>query len=254
MTIQLRAYDEYEKRMKDVGFTIQRNNQKFSSRTERKGLFQFFIQPEDSLIVVTAHKENYKSKTLYFPAKDYNFSKKYAVQEIDLMFDKGSKDEVQKGQLLFRNAKYIVEALEEEDPYKKKEPAEDTLENNIEETITSIDSSAVDIAETNPDFIATADSVNSDSVDQYQQEFDFEKSEVKEYFSVQIGAFSKKVRTNAFSMVPEFRIVNDVDFNRCFSGKFQSRAGAEQRLEELIELGFIDAFVVRFKGNERILF
>ena len=248
MTVQLRAYDEYGKRMKEVGYTIERNNKKFSSRTERKGIFQFFIQPEDSFITVTANKGNYRTKEIVFPANAYDFSPKYAVQEIDLMFEKGDENNLQKGQLKYVKNKYMVEAVETKIEEQTEELIEEVTEVSIAEDTSNIEK------EVNPDFIATKQPDDQNTEDTFQEEFNFENSESNEYFSIQIGAFSNKVKESAFSKVPDFKIVNDVDYNRCFSGEFSSRADAEQRLQELVELGFIDAFIVKFKGNERVLF
>lgn len=248
MTVQLRAYDEYGKRMKEVGYTIERNNKKFSSRTERRGIFQFFIQPEDSFITVTANKSNYRTKEIAFLANTYDFSPKYAVQEIDLMFEKGDENNLQKGRLKYAKNKYMVEAVETEIEEQTEELVEEVTELPISEDTSSFEE------EVNPDFIATKQSDNENTGDTLQEEFNFEDSDSDEYFSIQIGAFSNKVKESAFSKVPDFKIVNDVDYNRCFSGEFSSRADAEQRLQELVELGFIDAFIVKFKGNERVLF
>lgn len=253
MTVQLRAYNESEKRMRDVEYTIQRNKAEAITRSEKKGIFQFFVHPKDSIIVLTAKKEGYRSKVMIYPASTYNFNDKYSVQEIDLMFEKGDENNPEYGELLYERKKYVIKKLKK-NPFEKEPVVKVEKEIPIDSSMLVVDTLAADSVVENPDFKMFTEQTEIAADTTLQEEFNFEESGLSEYFSVQIGAFSNKVNPQTFSMVPDFRMVQDVDFNRCFSGKFVTRQEAEKRLTEVIELGYLDAFLVKFKGNQRVSF
>lgn len=74
------------------------------------------------------------------------------------------------------------------------------------------------------------------------------------YYSVQIGAFKGPINESAFSSVPGYRVVQNPNWKRAFSGEFASKAEAKARQSMLMNQGFHDCFVVRMKGNNRLNF
>jgi len=73
-------------------------------------------------------------------------------------------------------------------------------------------------------------------------------------FSVQLGAFSKEINKEKFSNVPDFKTIPYEDFTRCFSGEFLDINEAIKRKKEMIEIGYVDAWIVKMRGHERIGF
>tara|TARA_Y100000782_G_scaffold115615_1_gene161808 strand:- start:7521 stop:8357 length:837 start_codon:yes stop_codon:yes gene_type:complete len=254
MTVQLRAYSG-KSRLKNVTYTLYVNHSKKFEKTETKGLLQFIIHPGDELVVIIAEKEGYITKELQFPAKDYKFKEDYAVQEIDLIFDEGLGNEVQAGLLEFTGSKYRINRTNSLLADKALSAQETNEEVSTHQSIAKADTAIEIQEEGNPDFLAFTDTDRGvEEEPETTEEFNFSSTTQKEYYSVQIGAFSNKVNTKAFSQVPDFKTIEDLDYIRCFSGKFNSKTTADKRRDELRELGFIDAFVVKFRGNERVDF
>ena len=75
----------------------------------------------------------------------------------------------------------------------------------------------------------------------------------KVIYRVQIGAFSKKVRSKLFSDVPQLVAVPFSDgMTRYFSGAFEDYKKAAERKVDMILEGFEGAFVVAFKDGKRV--
>lgn len=75
-----------------------------------------------------------------------------------------------------------------------------------------------------------------------------------EVYSVQIGAFQKNVKTGNYDTSSGlFNQRYDDGYNRFYSGVFTSKEEAEKHLNEMIQKGYKDAFVLGLKGQERFL-
>ncbi len=74
------------------------------------------------------------------------------------------------------------------------------------------------------------------------------------YYSVQIGAFKGPINQSVFASVPGFRVVQNPNWKRAFSGEFASKSEARARQSMLANQGFSDCFIVRMKGNNRLNF
>lgn len=75
-----------------------------------------------------------------------------------------------------------------------------------------------------------------------------------EWYSVQIGAFIDKINEEEYANVPDYQLIEGEQYKRCFSGIFNTRTEAANRLKLIKNLGFRDAFIVTMQGAERIGF
>ena len=73
-------------------------------------------------------------------------------------------------------------------------------------------------------------------------------------FSVQLGAFSKKIDQSKFEGVPDLNMIKYSDYTRVFSGEFNNADEAVKRKKEMIDMGYKDCWIVPMKGNKRIGF
>ena len=80
--------------------------------------------------------------------------------------------------------------------------------------------------------------------------YDF--SDDREVFTVQIGAFKGKVQNDIYSKLTDlFNYRYDDGLNRYYAGIFESSSDAKIYLEKIKNKGFKDAFVVGLKGTNR---
>ena len=72
------------------------------------------------------------------------------------------------------------------------------------------------------------------------------------FYSVQVGAFNRKIRGNELSQLKELNYYRATGLYRYSSGKFDSIEKAKERQKDVISLGISDAFIVAYYNGERI--
>jgi hypothetical protein len=72
------------------------------------------------------------------------------------------------------------------------------------------------------------------------------------FYSVQVGAFNRKIRGNELSQIRELDFYESKGLYRYSSGKFETIDAARVRRSEVIENGVADAFVVVYYNGKRI--
>ena len=72
------------------------------------------------------------------------------------------------------------------------------------------------------------------------------------FYSVQVGAFNRKIRGNELSQLKELNYYRASGLYRYSSGKFDSLEKARERQKEVVSLGITDAFIVAYYNGERI--
>jgi|GEM_PF-1831926 len=83
-------------------------------------------------------------------------------------------------------------------------------------------------------------------------QFPYDFNSDLQVYTVQIGAFQVKAKTEEFIHVTDLFNYNYKDgFNRYYSGIFTSSAEAKKHLVKMKNKGYTDAFVVRLKGEKR---
>ena len=72
------------------------------------------------------------------------------------------------------------------------------------------------------------------------------------FYSVQVGAFNRKIRGNELSQIRELDFYESKGLYRYSSGKFETIDAARVRRSEVVENGVTDAFVVVYYNGKRI--
>ena len=72
------------------------------------------------------------------------------------------------------------------------------------------------------------------------------------FYSVQVGAFNRKIRGNELSQLKELNYYRASGLYRYSSGKFDSLEKARERQKEVVSLGITDAFIVAYYNGERV--
>ncbi len=251
ITVQIRSYDLRSDPVSDVTFEIYSGTEPARVEQSTDGKFSFIIRTNDEPITLLAKAQDFQTKELHFPVPSYFFGSKFALQEIDLEFRPGSEGEIESGQLTYRSGKYFIERSPSkiEDILAQQEQLAETSEVSEEPTINP------DLIEAN-EFHAppTSDTPVLETTRSVSEAEDRTFSSNSRYYSVQVGAFSKQVEPTNFKRVPEFKVINDAMYFRCYSGQFTDKDEAYMRRELLVDIGFIDSFVVEFQGGERVEF
>ena len=72
------------------------------------------------------------------------------------------------------------------------------------------------------------------------------------FYSVQVGAFNRKIRGSELSQIEELNYYRSSGLYRYSSGKFDSIEKARDRQKAVVSLGISDAFIVAYYNGERI--
>ena len=82
--------------------------------------------------------------------------------------------------------------------------------------------------------------------------YNFDKNDI--VYTVQIGNFQKNVKTGTYTESSGmFNHRYDDGYNRFYSGVFKSNDEAKSHLKKMKKDGYVNAFVIGLKGNERFL-
>ena len=251
ITVQIRSYDLRSNPVSDVTFEVYNGTDPAHVEHSEDGNFSFIIRTNDEPITLLAKAQDYQTKELQFPVPSYFFGSKFSLQEIDLEFRPGSEIEIESGQLTYKTGKYFIERS----PSKIEEILAE--QEQLAESSEASEDPAV-----NPDLIElnefqappASDTPIPETTRSLSPDEDRTFSSNSKYFSVQVGAFSKQVERSYFKRVPEFKVINDASYFRCYSGQFTDKDEAYMRRELLVDIGFIDSFVVEFQGGERVEF
>lgn len=131
----------------------------------------------------------------------------------------------------------------------------DTNETYIEEPVAVISAKNNNVAKndsTEQIVVNKSDTASSNLLDNKNNEYDF--TSTKEIYTVQIGALSNPTSdTYVYDGVNVFNYRFSDGFVRYFSGIFNNMANAQAYKEELIIKGLSGIFVVKLKGDKRIL-
>ena len=93
------------------------------------------------------------------------------------------------------------------------------------------------------------DKINTGEITSFPQE-----SNEAIVYSVQLGAFSKKIGPADFPSLPDVLIIEYEDFTRAFSGQFHTVNEAIQHKKDLERKGYKDGWIVQMIGNKRLGF
>ena len=263
--------------LKDVEFTVQRNENVFFSKTDRRGMLQFFITKNDRYITIKVSKSGYVTKEINFLAKDYVKDKRLPTQKVNVYFKRGSQKELQRERLQYNGNSYVLLPFKDSDDSKelmtmdkisednpeveKPKEEEQVTEDPVEETKLDESSTAEEPAPKEEIEIKSTEKTSKPTVEETEQEelqpemeevYDAPINAEDDFISVQVGSFSKSVNTAYFKNVPEFSIREESGLKRCFSGDFNTISEAKIRKNELKSIGFSDAFVVRYQNSERV--
>ncbi len=278
--------------LRDVTFTLSGDSGLNESFTSKTGEFQFSIKQGDGALMLSAAKEGYMTKSVRISPSNYPFENEYELQDIDFVFAKKENGENEQiGELKwntmeheFRIAKidadveklkenfagsnekldqiyiYAIECGNEYWDEGEKEMAlrnyeialmakpEDEYASGKKEEI--LNSNEEEEKQTVVIDKSVLDQINSGSY------VPPEGQEMAEgvLFSVQLGAFSKKVDEQKFADVKDFMMIEYDDYTRCFTGEFESVQDAIERKKEMVSAGYKDAWIVMMQGHERIGF
>ena len=276
--------------LKDVTFEVFQGEDKIIEQVSKNGMFQFVLLDGNGEYKLSASKEGYFTKVIHFRSDNYPFANEYEIQEINIEFHKssGSVDEEEVAELKwnslnrsFNLAKYdenseamVEEASSEEvrimNVYNmciKK--GEEALDNKDLEHAKSYFELAIfakpydEYASRKLSEINETGSSKSAAIDKEVME-KINRGEISQVpnagihkgviYSVQLGAYKKKITEADFPGIPDFKAIQYTDYTRIFSGEFNDINLAIQRRKEMISKGFKDAWIVQMKGNERIGF
>jgi hypothetical protein len=279
--------------LKDVKFELFQADQKLVEQISASGLFQFVIVEGDQSYKVKASKDGFIPKIIHFESVEFPFINEYEIQEIDVEFHKLTSpgDEAEIGELKWSSMGYAfnvvkvdssMEYVKQNFATSEKKLGEiyaNAIENGNElMTLNQPDHAMLFfelalLAKTNDEYSKKKimeirelklkekqqpTGVEKDIMDQINRG---ELSEVPDskivegvIYSVQLGAFTKKVTDKDFAGIPDFKAIKYEDYTRVFSGEFGDINLAIQRRKDMIKKGYKDAWIVQMKGNERIGF
>lgn len=241
--------------LSNVDYSISRNQNALLKKTAKNGEMQFFVYPTDKKIAVRIEKTGFRTKEIRVSTSELTLRDDYTVQSIKLHFKVGDGSEIDVARLSIEDGLPTLTPINSPDEldvfFRQKSNPNNTPTSTSSKRIEEQSSSSSVKIDTisNPDFKVTRNAEG-----ELPPEKKTRIAPQDAFWSVQVGAFSKQVDYAVFSRVPEFHIVEGLDLNRCFSGRFLTKDQAYQRRDELKELGFIDAFVVKLKGNEEVDF
>jgi len=263
--------------LRDVEFTVQRNENVFFSKTDRRGMLQFFITKSDRFITIKVAKEGFVTKEIDFFAEDYVKDQRLPTQKVNVYFKRGSQKELQRERLQYNGNSYVLlpfkdgdggkelmtmDKISEDKPeVEKPKEEEQVADDPVEETKLDESSTAEEPAPREKIEIKSKEKTSEPAVEEPETEelqpeieevYDAPINAEDDFISVQVGSFSKSVNTAYFKNVPEFSIREENGLKRCFSGDFNTISEAKIRKNELNSIGFSDAFVVRYQNSERV--
>ena len=238
-----------------------------------KAGMEFVIQPANGSYKLRAEKDGYVVKEIFFNSFDYPYIEDYEIAEITLEMvpvEEGLEEIVQ-GKMVYSPARqrFVVNKIDTLPRY---------LRNQVEDQQLTIDAAynksmtygaglvaleeyeyargyydvAHELKPNDPEPEKMLAELDILIAQQHQKDDDERRHEEKTYISVQIGAFLKPFKMEVFDNVQEKKVISGQDnFTRVMTGEFQDRQVATQRLNEMRNAGFHDAFIVTMKENIR---
>lgn len=279
--------------MKDVHFELYQNDNKLVEQVSKDGTFQFAILENDGNFTLKAWKEDYITKIIHFPTSEYPFINEYEIQDIDIEFRKQTSpdDEPEVGELkwsiigeVFGVVKYDSTRKEmDENEMKAVEILEEIYLTSVAKGDELIKKEQYDNAKSHFEIALIARQGDEYAIKRLKickelsvaepdestkglNSHDMEKINQGDLtgiqtvpgedilFSVQLGAFSKKVNEEKFAGVPDLHIIPYEDYTRVFSGSFKDASEAVEHKKSMVGRGYQDAWIVQMKGNKRIGF
>lgn len=276
-----------------VEFELYKGNEKLIEQVSNDGSFQFIIPEGDGRYKLKAKKESFIPKIIHFNSMEYPFMNEYEIQEIDIEFHPSisPEDEMEIGELKWSSLGHVFNVIrvDSANEYVKINYAmsEKSLGQIYAASIENADEyfslglyensmrhyEVALIAKPNDDYSkkkimeiknlqltekkATVN-IDKETIDKINRgeisEIPASKETEGLIFSVQLGAFSKKVDASLFPKVPDFKMIAYDDYTRVFSGEFSDINEALKRKNDMIKAGHKDAWIVIMKGNQRIGF
>lgn len=276
-----------------VEFELYKDNEKLIEQVSNEGSFQFIIPEGDGRYKLKAKKENYIPKIIHFNSMEYPFMNEYEIQEIDIEFHPltSPEDEMEIGELKWSSLGHVFNVVKVDSTMEYVKINYAMSEKSLGEIYTVSIENADEyfnigmyenslrhyevalIAKPNDEYSKkkimeikhlqlsekkSEVAINKETIDKIN------RGEISEIpatgasdgliFSVQLGAFSKKVEASQFPKVPDFKMIAYDDYTRVFSGEFSVINDAVTRKNEMIKAGHKDAWIVIMKGNQRIGF
>ncbi|HBH07438.1 MAG TPA: hypothetical protein DDX92_12645 [Flavobacteriales bacterium] len=276
VNVVIHARSPEDKKVKDVSFLLTLNEQEVMDFISPKAGMEFVIQPDDGSYKLRAEKDGYVVKEIFFNSFDYPYIEDYEIAEITLEMvpvEEGLEEIVQ-GKMVYSPARqrFVVNKIDTLPRY---------LRNQVEDQQLTIDAAynksmtygaglvaleeyeyargyydvAHELKPNDPEPEKMLAELDILIAQQHQKDDDERRHEEKTYISVQIGAFLKPFKMEVFDNVQEKKVISGQDnFTRVMTGEFQDRQVATQRLNEMRNAGFHDAFIVTMKENIRIGF
>jgi hypothetical protein len=286
------SYNE-GKLLKNVTFRLTNNGKAVGEVLSKAGDFQFAIKEGDGAYILNVMKAGFITKTILFNTEGYPFAHEYEIQDIDIEFhvQKTGDEEAQVGEMRWNSIGDVFSVVKIDGLPSAFQPVINDPEERFgliyAQAIASADALFAnnEIAAARGDYqlallakpedkeaqvgIAKMDSIlavaksnekviDADIIDQINKgeldHVDLKNSDENVIYSVQLGAFSKKVNAMDFQHVPEFRAIPYDDYTRCFSGEFTDINLAIKRKKDMVGKGYKDAWIVKMKGNKRLDF
>jgi hypothetical protein len=276
VNVVIHARSPEDKKVKDVSFLLTLNEQEVMDFISPKAGMEFVIQPDDGSYKLRAEKDGYVVKEIFFNSFDYPYIEDYEIAEITLEMvpvEEGLEEIVQR-KMVYSPARqrFVVNKIDTLPRY---------LRNQVEDQQLTIDAAynksmtygaglvaleeyeyargyydvAHELKPNDPEPEKMLAELDILIAQQHQKDDDERRHEEKTYISVQIGAFLKPFKMEVFDNVQEKKVISGQDnFTRVMTGEFQDRQVATQRLNEMRNAGFHDAFIVTMKENIRIGF
>lgn len=276
-----------------VEFELYKDNEKLIEQVSNEGSFQFIIPEGDGRYKLKAKKEHYIPKIIHFNSMEYPFINEYEIQEIDIEFHPAvsPEDEMEVGELKWSSLGHVFNVVKVDSSMEYVKTNYALSEKSLGQIYTVSIENADEyftlglyensmrhyevalIAKANDEYskkkimeikhlqLAEKKSevaINKETIDKINRgeisEFSASGTSAGLIFSVQLGAFSKKVDASQFPKVPDFKAIAYDDYTRVFSGEFSVIDDAVKRKNEMIKAGHKDAWIVIMKGNQRIGF
>ncbi len=264
------------KKMKEVTYTLYLNEEEVLETVSPKGGFEFIIQPDDGTYKLTIEKGGYITKEIFFNSFDYPFDKNYHIQEIDIEMlpEETVNEEIIQGKMVYSPARrgYMINKIDTMPEFLRKQVAAQalTIDRAYDKAIKYGDALALlgeyEYARGYYDVAAELKPTDSYALKQLaemeilaaekeKEEAKVIREQVREYYSVQVGAFLKPFKKEVFDVCPNKRFISGQDqWARVITGEFYTRKEARAHMNEMRNLGFHDAFVVTMRGGVRIGF